>query len=850
VGGNTDSDPTTLGQIKFADGQGFGSNTQNFYFTALRSGSYTVTIEDHVGNTGSYTHTVNAGSLKLVDPLNSSNTKTITGAINNVNATYTVPQADADVLFASAYGVGNVSGWSVASGSATITSNSTYATFTVTELKDVTLNIVWQGYEFGKDENNTGVWGSEGNPYLIQTDQHLKNLARIVSGDLSPLNSVVGRGLNPTAEQVVATSVNYSGTFFKLVSNGLNATVPIGKDGNPFAGTFDGNGNTINLSISGQSYAGLFGYTSGVVKGINVTGSVSGVDFVGGIAGYNSGTVTNCINNATITASGGAVGGVVGENYGTVEHCVNMSSSIAGNTNVGSVVGRFRDGAIQYVFDFGAGRKAVGGNLTADSVKGWTFISYTAELSVPTDGSVTEGIYFVVPEALYSKIKPMDGETCKTTLGWDAILTNNFDGFCLTDVTVPNGQYLSLNMGGSIATPTGGMVADYTSNYAGALEIEQIEYNKDNTLNNNVVVTFEDITESKSVDLNPAYDGTHKADFHLVSTNWPAGYTASAWDGTGDYSAPRLVAGSDFYNVGSIELVAEIRTNVGGVNYVLGIEDYKITIAQRDLSSDSVKVFYVGDVYGLDAKSLIVNGQTISNAYDVTNGGIIRYADNISGTYYVAVIPAGQSTYTALYSIAYGATTGTSHPSTLNGAVTATHNSTYNNSTKFGYDSTSEFTGTGNYTGSRTITYTILGSDFGKNTGATGAWGSSTNPYVISHWSHLVRLSEIVNKVNDPIDSVAGKGTQPTNVQASNIFFTGGCYFEVQGTIELPDGIDFKPIGGSEVSGVVGAYNNTHSYFGGNIYGTNGDAAAEINLGNSLSEYNKDYSGLFGIVMG
>ncbi|MBR5174222.1 MAG: hypothetical protein IKW16_04675, partial [Clostridia bacterium] len=393
-------------------------------------------------------------------------------------------------------------------------------------------------------------------------------------------------------------------------------------------------------------------------------------------------------------------------------------------------------------------------------------------------------------------------------------------------------------------------VADYTSNYAGALEIEQIEYNNDNTLNNNVVVTFEDITESKSVDLNPAYDGTHKADFHLVSTNWPTGYTASAWDGTGDYYAPRLVAGSDFYNVGSIELVAEIRTNIGGANYVLGIEDYKITIAQRDLSSDSVKVFYVGDIYGLDAKTLIVNGQTISNAYDVTNGGIIRYADNISGTYYVAVIPEGQSTYTALYSIAYGATTGTSHPSTLKGAVTATHNSTYNNSTKFGYDSTSEFTGTGNYTGSRTITYTILGSDFGKNVGATGAWGSSTNPYVISHWVHLVRLSEIVNKVNDPIDSVAGKGTQPTNVQASNIFFTGGCYFEVQGTIELPEGIDFKPIGGGEVSGVVGAYNNTHSYFGGNIYGANGDAAAEINLGNSLSEYNEDYSGLFGIVMG
>ncbi|MBO5655346.1 MAG: hypothetical protein J6S32_04880, partial [Clostridia bacterium] len=492
----------------------FSDSTKYFSFTPTVAGKYSFVVTDHLGNISNINNVeVKKADLVLKDTLNgyeitfpgaidravtTSNpivvptSTTSTTTVKRNGSTYSV-SSGTSIINGLGYGIGNFKSWSVVdtyteSKRAEITKNTAEETTVVPKMiYKVTLEISWQGYEFGKDENNTGVWGSEGNPYLIQTDQHLKNLARIVNGDLSPLNSVVGKGLNPTSTQAKATPSTYAEAHFRL-DNSLSSTTPIGKSETySFAGTFNGNGNTINLSISGQSYAGLFGYTSGVVKGINVTGSVSGVDFVGGIAGYNSGTVTNCINNATITASGGAVGGVVGENYGTVEHCVNMSSSIAGNTNVGSVVGRFRDGAIQYVFDFGAGRKAVGGNealneATTDDltdkipVKGWTFISDTAELSVPTDGSETEGIYFVVPEALYSQIKPMDGETCKTTLGWDAILTNNFDGFCLTDVTVPNGQYLSLNMGGSIATPTGGKVADYTSNYAGALEIEQIEY--------------------------------------------------------------------------------------------------------------------------------------------------------------------------------------------------------------------------------------------------------------------------------------------------------------------------------------------------------------------------------------
>ena len=41
----------------------------------------------------------------------------------------------------------------------------------------------------------------------------------------------------------------------------------------------------------------------------------TGKDEVGGIAAYSSGTVKECTNKATVTATGGYAGGIVGYNY-------------------------------------------------------------------------------------------------------------------------------------------------------------------------------------------------------------------------------------------------------------------------------------------------------------------------------------------------------------------------------------------------------------------------------------------------------------------------------------------------------------------------------------------------------
>ena len=100
--------------------------------------------------------------------------------------------------------------------------------------------------------------------------------------------------------------------------------------GPSFSGTFDGGGFTIsNLTItSGTGYTGMFGQVTGTVENV-VLDQCAATDTnesytkgIGGLAGYNKGTVTNCIlTNSSVTASYSYLGGLIGYNEGTVTGC-------------------------------------------------------------------------------------------------------------------------------------------------------------------------------------------------------------------------------------------------------------------------------------------------------------------------------------------------------------------------------------------------------------------------------------------------------------------------------------------------------------------------------------------------
>ena len=127
---------------------------------------------------------------------------------------------------------------------------------------------------------------------------------------------------------------------------------------------FYGNGHTIRLKIDGatDNYQGMFAVVNGVVKDLRVDGRIySGKSrLVGGICGYNTGTIENCWVSADVESDHWNVyhyadlGGVCGWNDGTVKYCC-MTGNVkntAKNAGVGGIVGS-NYGTVQHCTFYG-----------------------------------------------------------------------------------------------------------------------------------------------------------------------------------------------------------------------------------------------------------------------------------------------------------------------------------------------------------------------------------------------------------------------------------------------------------------------------------------------------------------
>lgn len=170
----------------------------------------------------------------------------------------------------------------------------------------------------------------------ISTAQELVELAENCRTDTWSQNKVV----------VLENDISLEGVAFSPIAT--------------FGGTFRGNGHTISgLELTAaETPAGLFSQVQrgGVIQKLTVSGTVSpegSGQYVGGIAGQNSGTIKNCTfiglvegnistggiagDNAaggqilSCTASGAVfgssmTGGICGSNAGTVENCTNQAA--------------------------------------------------------------------------------------------------------------------------------------------------------------------------------------------------------------------------------------------------------------------------------------------------------------------------------------------------------------------------------------------------------------------------------------------------------------------------------------------------------------------------------------------
>lgn len=192
------------------------------------------------------------------------------------------------------------------------------------ELDDAGINVSdW--------ENGTSIDGAEANE-AYSYDSNTKTIT-IYSGE----------GL-----KVAADVANSGDTDINIIlDNDIDLSdiewTPIGTESRPYTGTFDGNNKTIRgleINQSGTDNVGLIGYlgSEGKVQNVVLANiSVSGANYVGGIAGQTDGTVENCSVNGTVTGQN-QTGGIVGRNFSTISGC-SAEGTVTGNINVGGISG-------------------------------------------------------------------------------------------------------------------------------------------------------------------------------------------------------------------------------------------------------------------------------------------------------------------------------------------------------------------------------------------------------------------------------------------------------------------------------------------------------------------------------
>lgn len=164
----------------------------------------------------------------------------------------------------------------------------------------------------------------------------VSQLAR--SGGAAPMLAAAGAVQNiGTAEAFAAMK---PGGNYQLTAD-ITVTEPYASD---FSGTFDGNGHTVTLAISGDSdYQALFAKLAAgaVVKNVMVEGTVTGKKYVAGIAGQAiDATITGCANKAGILATDRYVGGIAAESKNTsISNCYNRGTISSSRTGSGVCLG-------------------------------------------------------------------------------------------------------------------------------------------------------------------------------------------------------------------------------------------------------------------------------------------------------------------------------------------------------------------------------------------------------------------------------------------------------------------------------------------------------------------------------
>lgn len=238
-------------------------------------------------------------------------------------------------------------------------------------------------YDYRNDNNfvtNQGTVGTSmtNNEYLtefgsgweIVTENNVEMVVPVVPSlrpftgagtEESPYQIANATDWNNLAYNVSTCEENYSGKYF-ILTNDINVSSMVGtytsdSDYKAFRVTFDGNGHTVTINVSGQKrFAAPFKCVNGVtIKNLRTAGTIDGTGnndgkLLAGIVGVSFGNtnIFECISSASITtdySQDAALAGIVAAYKSgdlTVEGCVFNGSMIAGSSDsnrCGGIVG-------------------------------------------------------------------------------------------------------------------------------------------------------------------------------------------------------------------------------------------------------------------------------------------------------------------------------------------------------------------------------------------------------------------------------------------------------------------------------------------------------------------------------
>ena len=187
--------------------------------------------------------------------------------------------------------------------------------------------------------------GTEEDPYQIKTKEDLKNIEKSLSACFKLMNDI-----DLQEEENWEPIQNFTGKLRGKGNRISNLTITSGTN----VGLFESLGATAevddiifeNVNITGSTgYTGtVAGQTENgsIIKGIKVTGNISSGSHVGGIVGYNQGTIENCSVDMEISGTRQYTGGIAGQASGKIVGAITkgkVTTSYTSTSYVGGIAG-------------------------------------------------------------------------------------------------------------------------------------------------------------------------------------------------------------------------------------------------------------------------------------------------------------------------------------------------------------------------------------------------------------------------------------------------------------------------------------------------------------------------------